>query len=364
MMALLRAGLWRHPVSQCADEAPLGAAPLFPLTPDEWAHLYYMAREQAVVGVVWQGVSLLPQESMPPHATAMRWVAHVDAIERRNALMDKALMSLLMLYRSHGIDPVVLKGHTAAAVYPSPELRQSGDIDLYFSNARERDKAERIVRDMGYTFSYSADGSSAFSIQGVTIEHHSALFDLQRPRSVKIVQQAMQGIGNLFIPLWINDNIVIKALAPVPNLLLLNTHLLKHALGRGVGLRQFCDVALAYNAARGTPDAAGQKELYASLGLERWCGLLHSFLVQWLGLPAEALPWETPQCDTAPLMRIVRRGGNFGQYASGGKNGRTATRKIDTALSFMRNIGFCVRYAPGEAFYTFWQLLKGQCRRQ
>ena len=132
LLLLLRAGLWEQlpPHELRAEES--GRPTLFPLTADEWAQLYGEACKQTVVGIVWQGVSLLPQEFMPPHATTMRWVAHVDAIERHNATMHKALASLLALYKSRGIEAIVLKGDTVAALYPMPELRQSGDIDLYF----------------------------------------------------------------------------------------------------------------------------------------------------------------------------------------------------------------------------------------
>ena len=364
LLLLLRAGLWEQlpPHELRAEES--GRPTLFPLTADEWALLYGEACKQTVVGIVWQGVSLLPQEFMPPHATTMRWVAHVDAIERHNATMHKALASLLALYKSRGIEAIVLKGDTVAALYPLPELRQSGDIDLYFPNADDRKLAEELVRENGCATSHSADRSTLFTWQGATVEHHSEIFDLQRPRSVKIVEQTMQGIENLFLPLRVNDSLVIEALAPRPNMLLLVTHTLKHAMGRGVGLRQLCDVAMAYKAQGGALDATAQKELFAAMGLERWCALLHSFLTQHLGLPRTALPWDTPERDTTPLMHIVRKGGNFGQHAATSKSSGAVTHKIDTALSFIRNIGFCAEYAPLESLYTFWQLLKGQCKRQ
>lgn len=364
MMALLRAGLWQQPVAQCAANASDGSIRLFPLSADEWGSLYSMACEQAVAGVVWQGVGLLPQEMMPPQALVMRWVAHIDAIERRNAYMDRVLTTLLILYRSRGVDPILLKGHSAAALYPEPHLRQSGDIDFYFPDARSRRAADELARSVGCETSLSADGSTVFTLEGVTIEHHSTLFDLQRPKSVKIVESVVAGIENLYVSLPVDKDFKVRTLTPLPNLLLLNTHILKHSLGRGVGLRQLCDIALAYSAVGRSVDGARMKEIYDSLGLGRWCSLLHSFLVQWMGLPQEALPWSDELRDSTPLMRIVQRGGNFGQHAGQGNEKGTLARKGDTALSFLRNIGFCIRFAPGEAFYTFWQLLKGQCKRQ
>ena len=92
LLLLLRAGLWGQLPSQELRAAESGRPTLFPLTADEWALLYREACEQTVVGIVWQGVSQLPQELMPPHATTMRWVAHVDAIERLVAIAGGLLL--------------------------------------------------------------------------------------------------------------------------------------------------------------------------------------------------------------------------------------------------------------------------------
>ena len=104
------------------------------------------------------------------------------------------------------------------------------------------------------------------------------------------------------------------------------------------------------------------KTVCRKLGLGQWNPLLHAFLTDCLGLPAECLPYDETASTAQPLSEIVWRGGNFGQH-----NPYTATRKERHANGKQparsgRNVGFAFRYAPAEAFWIFTSLIKGQFR--
>ena len=45
--------------------------------------------------------------------------------------LKQILASAVSLLRQHGIEPVLLKGFGLAMLYPNPNLRQFGDIDLF-----------------------------------------------------------------------------------------------------------------------------------------------------------------------------------------------------------------------------------------
>ena len=53
LVCLLRAGLWLEPQWEEG---------VFPLKEDEWESLYVLAGKQAVQGVVWDGIRLLPPD--------------------------------------------------------------------------------------------------------------------------------------------------------------------------------------------------------------------------------------------------------------------------------------------------------------
>ena len=98
------------------------------------------------------------------------------------------------------------------------------------------------------------------------------------------------------------------------------------------------------------------------MGLGRWSRLLDSFLASHLGVPVSELPYGGRPCRPDALLGVVLRGGNFGLYAPGRHQPSSPAwrRKLLTSSSFLRNAGFSLRYAPGEAFWIFTGLLKGQ----
>ena len=148
--------------------------------------------------------------------------------------------------------------------------------------------------------------------------------------------------------------------SPFLNLLSLDLHILKHALGRGVGLRQLCDLARASFRQHGQVEAAEMKAACRRLGLAEWDRLLFSVLSGPLGLPSACLPYPAGSADVRPLLDIVWRGGNFGRYRAGQGGAGSRRRKWRTACSFAGNVRFASRYAPREAFWIFASLLKGQ----
>ncbi|MCF0176455.1 MAG: nucleotidyltransferase family protein, partial [Bacteroidales bacterium] len=154
-------------------------------------------------------------------------------------------------------------------------------------------------------------------------------------------------------------------LTPLLNLLQLNAHLLKHIIGHGVGLRQFCDLARAYHSYNGKYDKAELEEIYDRTGLKRWSKQLHAFLIDYIGVEPQELPSSEPAPHKAcTLLEIVLEGGNFGKYGSRkAKPARTAIgRKLVTFTAFFSHLGFSLRYAPKEAFWTPVNLMIGNLR--
>ena len=168
--------------------------------------------------------------------------------------------------------------------------------------------------------------------------------------------------------------------SPALNALMLNSHILKHALGRGIGLRQICDLAMAYHriSEEGKIDEYGGRILafYRRVGIVKWSRLLHSFLVGVIGLPEAELPYSEKIVPYGALWRIVEEGGNFGQHRETGASAGTVVsagpatgksgvlkRKLGTAGMFLRRAGFSLRFAPKEAFWTVFDLAKGQFRK-
>ena len=149
---------------------------------------------------------------------------------------------------------------------------------------------------------------------------------------------------------------------------MLSAHILKHAIGPGVGLRQLCDMTMAYRGLARSFDPTRLREIFRRTGTLRWNRLLFSFLVDWLGLDESlyAKLFGTARVASAPLLDIILEGGNFGHYAATRRDkiaAGAAHRKRDTLRRFLHRLPFSLRFAPRETFATIWTLIRGNLRR-
>ena len=468
MFALLRAGLW--------EREPDDLSP-FPLNAKQWQKVYELSVQQTTTGIIYKGMSHLPDNLLPQETLLMQWAAKVEAIERRNKKMNAVLQSLLNLMNSNGLHPVLQKGQGVAAFYPEPLLRESGDIDLYFTK-NEYDKATALMVQNGATPKKSADGGCVYLWQNVEIEHHTRLVDIHNPFKKKYINSLIERYGfvqvlrhsepqalrhseaerseaeesrcamrsfpfayaqgqddattnttqdddnhrhseaeplrhseaerseaeesryamrsfpfayaqgqddattntaqdednhrhsepqakNLFIQG--DPSLALRMTntpAPILNLLMLNAHILKHILGHGVGLRQFCDIAMGYHALRGSYNPQELETICRKTGLYKWTIQLHAFLKEYLGADDKDFPFaDAGEKCSDELLEIVLSGGNFGQYGStrSGSKSRFG-RKFKTLLSYREHAGFSRKYGGSEAFWVPVSLIIGNIR--
>ena len=353
LFTLLKAGLW--------EKEPENLS-LFPLSANSWEYVYRLARQQTVTAIVYQGICKLPERLLPPESLLFRWVAEADSIERKNRRMNRTLEELYRLFRENGLNPVLQKGQGIALLYENPLVRECGDIDFYFQTAQEGDCAFELIKRLGKAMRQEADGSRCYVWKGIEVEHHPRLLDIANPFVQPYLKKLEVSQGYRTACIASGHDFEIRVPSPMLNLLLLNTHIMKHSFGWGIGLRQFCDMARAYHCLSDVITGSELKTLYRKTGILRWSRLLHSFLTEHIGLDATRLPYqEKPLCVRA-LQEMVLQGGNFGQHLIGRSHASQPfwKRKAHTSYSFLRHARFSLTYAPKEALWTFTSLLAGQ----
>lgn len=326
--ALLRLALFDHPL-------PEG----FSLSDDQWGDLLEIAEQQKLVGIVSQAVSRLDPSVEVPEPILFRLMVAADGIRKQSRKVRSLSQTLLAELTAAGLHPLVMKGPSVAAFYPDPELRTAGDIDLFLP-AEEFPLATDMAVRSGLPVETAPDGSALYMSDGIVIDQHRHYFDLHvRP----------------------------EVLPPVPSaeatLLMLSSHILKHCLGPGVGMRQICDMALAY---RALPyDREQLLAYFRATKTLRWNRLLAAFIGEVLGADPGLLPGD--RIRTRPLRRIVLRSGDFGRALSSRRQAEKAgggARKLDTLGRFLRGIPFSMRFAPREWFRYTGSLVKGNLRRK
>lgn len=336
-LTLLRSGLW--------DTQP--DLSLFPLSGTEWNEVFRKSRSHTVSAIVADALEKLPESMLPPERLIVRWGIESERVETANCHMDNVLEKLTSAYLDYGIAPVYFKGQECARLYRKPHSRECGDIDFYFYDSLA--ESVEMARRSGYKPERKADGSWTYEVEGITVEHHPEYIDISDPtrqdwlRSLDIIPGFELRENCTFCP------------SPLLNLLLLQSHIMKHAYGRGIGLRQLCDLARAYYTYKGSYRGSRLQFMYFKSGILRWTRMMHSLLTSYLGLPNDCLPYDEPPEDPSVFMRMVLRSGNFGRDRNEAMEG-----KVDTLTAFIRNARFALGYSPREYLWTIVNLAKGQ----
>ena len=313
---------------------------------ERWREVLDIAVKQTVTSLTFKGLESLPDECVIPDDVLVEWLRRSEASRRDSQKMNDELTHLFKHFNQIGEDVILLKGQGLAALYPDPLSRACGDIDLYYTGSEDIFAGLDIKGGARLS-----DGSYEYEDNGIIIELHDRLSDISRPSKRKIFDQLVAKYG-------------FSGHTPSPyiNLLIIITHLLKHSLGAGVGLRQFCDLAVAYKAYADEIDGQEFKKICEDLGLYRWIVALNGFLVRYLSLDRQMLPFDEICSDKEAeyILNRVIASGNFGFYREDGKKRGGI---INMIRLFGANIGFAIKYSFGEYIWTIINLTFGRLFR-
>lgn len=156
MLGLLRYGILGERPSQ-----------LLPSTEVDWEKMLDVAATQGLLAWVWDGISKLPKENQPPRLSAINWGLSAQEIWDRYHVHERVLKQMLDVCARNNIRLLLFKGIALSKLFPKPESRPSGDIDIYlFDDYR---KGDELFAHTNVTHTNKRTG---FDYHGVHIENH------------------------------------------------------------------------------------------------------------------------------------------------------------------------------------------------
>ena len=207
----------------------------------DWHKLYAIAKQQALIGVLFHGIQQLPKELAPDEDLLMTWMGQAQRIKQRNVRLFMDSAKACKNFKQVGFRNCVLKGQGHALLYPDPFMRTPGDIDIYLEGGRKR-----IVEYVdgvcpGQVMRYH---HVDFPVMKTPIEVHfipsymfcpwhnrrmqkwfSKVMDLQCSNVVSLPN----GFGEIAVP------------TTSFNVVYVLSHLYRHVFTEGIGLRQLLD---------------------------------------------------------------------------------------------------------------------------
>lgn len=283
------------------------------LSEEETKEIFTLAEQQALLGLIVD--TLLRCDVRMPKSFVFESVGLLEKIKQNSRLVNGGVARLNELLTQHEVDYVMVKGQTVAAYYPDPLLRQIGDIDFY-CDAQNFKKAQRVIK-AEWGISTTVEGNykhAEFAYKHILYEAHFSLIQLFSKRNNSYWQQILHDDKGTIVNV---DGVQVKTLSPTLHTLYIFLHLYNHLLDLGVGLRQFCDLAILLHSCKNDIDLALLRSHLETLGLEKPYRACGTVLVDYLGLPASELGYELSDYDRkykSRILDVVFYRGNMGYY--------------------------------------------------
>lgn len=323
----------------------------------DWRGLFRFAKEQALLGVMFEGVKKLPKDTITDFALLSQWLMVANKIALTNERINHTAVHLTELLNADGWHCCILKGQGNTLYYPAPFSRTPGDIDLWITKGDTpfmpiRDHRKRVMDYLKSTFqaTHIQVHHTEFVYEQVDVEAHffpgmmncpwynrrlNRWFDEQAAEQAAHRVQLPKGAGAISTP-TLRFNLVYQLF-----------HLYHHFFDEGIGLRQMVDYYELLLAVEPGMPVVTNREL-RRLGLFHFSGAVMWVLGKTLGLDREKMLVPPDERRGRVLLEEILNGGNFGKYDKkyGGIAQKSRVGKLVTKVK--RSLSFAALY-PSEA---------------
>ncbi len=329
--ALVRAGLWEK------------EACLVPFGEVDFSEVLKIAEEQAVVGLSAAGIEHIT-DTKPQKQDVLPFIGRTIKLEQRNQAMNHFIGDIVGKMREAGIYMVLVKGQGVGQCYSRPLWRACGDVDLFF-DAENYEKAKAFLTPLAVEVEPEEKRKKhlAMTIETWLVELHGLMPTEISERinaGVERVQSDIFAGGGVRV--WKNDGADVPLPSPDNDVIIVFTHFLQHFFVGGVGLRQICDWCRLLWTYRDSLDRELLVRRLSEMGIVAEWKAFGAFAVEWLGMPAAAMPLFEPgrvlSRKARQICRIVLRSGNLGHNKD--NSYRTKYPKLlEKTITFLRRLG-------------------------
>lgn len=303
--ALLRAGLWEEDV-RLSEYGEI-----------DYSEVYRLASEQSVVGLIAAGFEHVKDVKIPQDI-ALTIAGEVLQLEQRNVAMNAFISELIEEMRNSDIYALLVKGQGVAQCYERPLWRASGDVDFLLSDTNYK-KARTVLS----AFASNVEAEhlktmhQAMRFGQWEVELHGTL----RSKLGRRIDKGIERIQNeVFcggsVRSWMNGHTQVFIPRADEDVIFVFTHILQHFFNGGIGLRQVCDWCRLLWTYKDSLDIKLLERRLKSMRLMSEWRAYAALVVEWLGMPIEAMPLYSPderwKRKGDKVLNYIMRVGNMG----------------------------------------------------
>ena len=280
----------------------------------EWRKLYDIAQKQAVAGFAFIALDKLSKQGQkPPLNLLFEWIGLSEQIRNRNQLVNQRCKEITCHFKDAGFDNCILKGQGNAGMYPIPESRTSGDIDIWVNGDRKD-----IIKFVRQKFPKAFEQYIHIDYpiyDDVPVEVHFTPGELIIPKYDKRFQEWAANYGKSLFDARINSQSDYMVPSIGFNAVFQMVHIVTHFFIEGIGLRHFVDYYYVLVKVKGERlEVKEIQETLCWLGLEKFARGVMGIEQYCLGLEERYLLFEPSEKIGKVILKEMEEGGNFGQY--------------------------------------------------
>lgn len=335
--ALLRGGLWNQDVwlSDCGIV--------------DYVEVQQLAEEQSVLGLVTAGMEHVKDKKVPQEVL-LQFIGETLQLEQCNKEMNDFIGKLIGEMRKNDIYALLLKGQGIAQCYERPLWRAPGDVDLLLSDSNY-EKANSFFQNIGVLTEPEERFSRhvAYSVEQWLVELHGSLrcgLSFRMDRGLDEIRNAAFYGGE--VRSWMNGKTCMFLMDESNDTVYVFAHLLKHFYKSGLGLRQICDWCRLLWTYKDSLNRGLLESRIRKMGLMSEWNAFAAFAVEYLGMPADAMPLYDKSVKWKRKARkicsfILRDGNMGGNYETSYYS--KSPYLVRKYISFTRRIGNLFRNA-------------------
>lgn len=325
----------------------------------QWREVYRIAQEQALLGVLSVAIDQLPEDRRPPREILFKWLVATEQIRQRNIVLEKTVTKVASQFEADGYDSCILKGQGLAQLYPDPELRTAGDIDIWIRGSRK--EIVSLVRRLAgktHVVYHHVDG---LKMDGVAVEVHFTPSYMSNPFANRRLQhwidtEAPKQFGHEV--LLANGHRMHSPTLSFNRVFILH-HIYRHFFYEGIGLRQLQDFYYVIKQGFTEEERIETLRVYRQLNLLKFAGAVVYVLREVFGLAEQYFVVPPDEKYGKILLAEILVEGNFGQAF---QTGQTSETKSQRGLRIIRRSLRFVKYAPEEVLWLpYFKLVNNIC---
>ena len=333
-----------------------------------WMRMMDWAEKQAIVGVIYGGIQNAGKALNIPFDDLMEWIGYAQDIGNHNGLVNKQCLEIVSTFQKDGFKSCILKGQGNSLMYPNPQLRNPGDIDLLVwghtdgslrSKSEQKSDSKLIKETIRYVRKKNPRAKACYhhveygEFNGVDVEVHyrpSFMNNLIKNRRLQRFLMSEgeckmdevelpDGAGRIPVPSW-EFNVVFQL-----------SHIYHHVIQSGLKLKQMVDYYYLLKSNTNRTDSMNISKMLRHLGLMEIAGAVMWVLKEVLGLEEQYLIAPVDERRGRFLLDEIMEGGNFGMELKPDAGWLSADTAIGRNVLRLKRDARLLRYFPSECLW-------------